>query len=59
MSLLQALQAGDQSIVYILWRKVKRMNKEERMGASAKQSSCMTLKTLPRKADTEDLISYC
>lgn len=32
--------------------KIKSMNKEERMGTSAKHSSCMTLKTLPRKADT-------
>lgn len=52
MSLLQVLQAGDQSIFYIPWRKVKRMNEEERTGASAKQSIYMVLKTPPKKADT-------
>lgn len=40
------------AVSYILWRKIKSMNKEERMGTSAKHSSCMALKTLPRKADT-------
>lgn len=56
----KSLKQETKAVFYILWRKIKSMNKEERMGTSAKHSSCMALKTLPRKADyREDLISYC